>query len=327
MAISDKRLRDFAQLSAGEMLEWLASAVEEFFHEGRGPEAFSPFELFFLTAESQAQALSLGVGALPARARAKFKSAVGQLVRVLAPADHEAWTFVAELIWRIESYAAVDELERRFNEAFISEMIERAPRQFDVIITFLRNSTVSNSKSLVRLLRRIVSSTHFNNSHTVLMLMRLCEIDPDGWTEHMAVTRDPLRIQWTRIHERKGMETMRASQDRLALQIYRTIGFDRMKRDCGKLSIVTGAPYTLASDNWFWRALFERARALVPFEDGTIAPADRPNDRWKVKGKCARYEPPVIARNGPPTVDEALGVNSVPSDDSHESVDLEISEA
>ena len=315
MAISNERSREFARLGREQMLEWLLAAVEEFYREGRGPAAFAPFELFFPPAESDAQALALGIAALPVRARATFKSAVAGLVRVLSIGDQQVWTFVAELVWRIESPAAVDEFELRFNDAFIAEMIAAAPKQFDVIVAFLRNSTVSNSKSLVRLLRRIVSSAHFNDSQTTLTLVRLCEIDPGGWTEHMAATRDTLHTQWTRIHKTKGLEAMRAAQDKLALQIYRAIGFDRLHKDIGRLTVITDAPGWKPSDNWFWRALFERVRALVPLSDGRIAAADRLNDPRKISGKSARYVRPATGGKGPPTPEEALGENSISVDD------------
>jgi len=221
------------------------------------------------------------------------------------------------LVWRIESFVAIEEMERRFNEAFIAELVWSDRRQFDRIVALLRNSTVSNGKGLSRLLRRIVSSSHFNDSQTALMLLRLCEIDPDRWTDHMALTRDLLHAQWTRTKLRNGLDAMRSAQDRLALQLYRAIGYDRLKKGLAKLHMMTGAPNTVANDNWFWRALVERSRAIVPGIDGTIAPADRPNDRWKLTGKCVVFEPPSRLGDSPPTVNEALGQNVVPSDEEY----------
>jgi hypothetical protein len=163
-----------------------------------------------------------------------------------------------------------------------------------------------------------VSSAHFNNSQTALTLVRLCEIDPDGWTEHMAVTRDPLHAQWVRIRERRGLEAMRASQDKLALQIYRSIGFDRLCKDLGRLSVVTDAPFWMPTDNWLWRALLERARVIVPLPDGRIAAADRKNDPRKLIGTSPRYAPPAAGDKKPPSVDQALGVNSLVSEEEEE---------
>jgi hypothetical protein len=320
MAISETRIKDFSNTNEKAIREWLTVAIDRYFAEGGGSISFAPFELFFARAETPAAALAEGINKLPANARAKFNKSLAAVVRMLPPARGDVWVFVAELVWRVDASIAVDEMERRFNEAFLDEMSSKVPGAFEIIVGYIRNSTFTKKRALAKLLRRIVSSSHFNDAQTRLTLIRLCEIDPDNWTAHMGLTRDHLHKQMVRIRERQNVGSMLTAQEELAEDIFSAIGFDRFVRRLWRLRIIPDAPYWLPTDNWIWRALAERMRLVVPLPNGHLAPAARRTDVRSVRNqKLTGYN-----REGYPAraeteeesmIVEALGYNSwAPSD-------------
>jgi hypothetical protein len=318
MAISSERAAKFSSLGGKAIRQWLVAAVEEYFGKGHGPESFAPFELFFPAAPTAAAALAPAYDVLSPAGKMKFRSALSNLVRLLSADQTEAWVFVAELIWRIKAHDAVSEVERRFNEAFIKQLTRRSRKPLDTIVAYIRNTDFEKKTAAVRFLHRIVSSTYFNDAQTQTILVRLCEIDPDGWTNHLRVTRDRLHAQMVRLRERHSDDYMRETQDRLALQIYRSIGYERFIEGLKKLDFVTDAPFWEPTDNWLWRALVERTGEIVPGPDGWVAPSDRPKDRCKLANHQLRSAPPIRRvveerriTSAPAEVSQALGDNII----------------
>jgi hypothetical protein len=151
------------------------------------------------------------------------------------------------------------------------------------MMDFLRNANFSDARPVVRLLKRVAVSRHFNSDYAGLWLLRLCEIDPDNWTGHLAVLRDLVHALMTDIRLKDGYEAMIQAQDNMAASIYDAIGFSRFRAGLMNIACITDAPYYVPSDNWFWRSLVERQRLVLVSPDGRIAPRDNPSNREEVE--------------------------------------------
>lgn len=274
-------VEEFANLTQEEMLRWLSTAADEHFDEAKGINAFKPFDRYFTPrTESAPEALANGLHSLPSRAQNTFKSAIEQFVQGIPAGQTDVWSFICELIFRLDAGNAIHAIERRLTPHFITAMEAAAPAGFRVathLLNLLRNVSPAHteeSRPLTTLVRRLIQSDAVNDAQARVTVLRLCEIDPDEWFEHLACCRALLHQQMNRILSTRSAEALQTMQDELAEDIVAAIGFDRLARDLGKLRLTKDLRPEDPSEDWLFEATFVRRGLVVMTKDGRIAPAN-----------------------------------------------------
>ena len=288
MAISRKRLSEFEKLGFAGMARWIETAALRYFCETRNPDAFSPFELFIGTAESTATDIRRAYGRLSMAGQADFRAAVEWTLSSLEgrPDLSEVWKFLIELSWQLPEPRIVKVLETRFNENFLDNLCANDPDLFNHIFGYILNTTPYTTDA-ARCIRNLVRSSHYDDHFSRQTLLRLCEIDPDNWTQHFGLLRDSLYRSFAHIREADPLESetdslvsMIRAQDELARDIIGVTGFERLVSGLFDLHLLRDAPVGPPSDNWFWRCVFEREEFVI-IDRATLAlsPQTNPNER------------------------------------------------
>jgi hypothetical protein len=308
-AISEDKIAAFEALGCSGIQRWLRSAVETYLLKGQTRWAFRPFELMVGQRDSLSSDIDSMFQCLSPVAQADFRLA---LVRVLEELEAqrdlaEVWRCMIELAWLLPAPAGVAVLERRFTCAFLNELCADDSGLFDHIFAFTCN-TATSGESAERCIRRLVDSKHFNVDYSRLALLRLCEIAPDHWPSHFALTRDLLAAMFRGMAATLGMKVCWEAQEDMAKGIWTVIGFDRFESGLGMLSFDARAD---ANDRWFWDALTNPRSGdsciIIRSQRGDwfIAPQARPNDlRCVERGMPIRFStlPPAQAPVSPPEI-------------------------
>ncbi len=283
MSISEKRSKAFEDLGVSGMARWLRVAAENYFLAKQSdPHVFSPFELFVLSSDSPAMGIEAGYQTLSPEGQASFRDAIAIVFAELDVRSNNApiWRIIFELAWLLPAPGALKIIEQRFTDAAIDLLCESEDFQFHELISFVSNLAVVGPEA-ERLMRRMVESRRFDFHYARNMLLRLCEISPDNWTNHFALMRDKLYRMFM-----EGLATpekIAQAQDELSNDILDVIGFDRFANGIVRLYLINDGWWQRPSDGWFWASLAERTRRiLLRFNVAIcwIAAKERPND-WR----------------------------------------------
>jgi len=118
------------------------------------------------------------------------------------------------------------------------------------------------------------------------MLMRLCEITPEHWTRHLALTREPLHILFRELQGTMTSAENSSSehQDQIAGDIFGVIGPDLLFK--GLQDVYLSNDSNTPSDEWFWQSIFERKRLFTIQKKGGhwyIAPHNKRRYTHRIK--------------------------------------------
>ena len=285
MAISEQRVSDFERRGPEHMARWLENAAIGYFSGDRGADSFRPFELFIGTAESTATEIRLAYDRLSTRGQIDFRTALVQTLSSLEPKPEltGVWKFLIELSWQLPEPGVMAILENRCNDYFLDSLCSNDSELFDHIFGYILNIPL-HTQEAAKCIRRLARSSHYECRRSRLTLLRLCEIDPDNWTQHFSLLRDSVYKQFESVKDTHGLERMITVQDELARQIFKVTGFDRFIEGLPHLHSVKDAPVGAPSDNWYWRSLLERQNLILSFcvpdnEAVTLSSGTYPNER------------------------------------------------
>jgi hypothetical protein len=258
---------EFGLLPLADMTDWLAITAEDYFVNNQGIDAFAPFDMRVAMASAPAQAIANWALAKP-NTRMRLARALALYVQRMPPSIPEIWLFVVDLARRLDATDLVSNVEQRLGQQHLLDQLEQTQSGFvNELCSWLLNISSANTdqeRPHAKLARRLVNSGYLSDSKARLILLRLCEVDPDGWVAHFNSLRGLLHRQMTRIRVTRGVEVMQQVQDELAEQILDVIGPERLATDMRDLLFLGNASDVTPSDNWFHRALVERRCLIEP---------------------------------------------------------------
>jgi hypothetical protein len=321
MTISRERAADFEAQGTDGIKRWLRIAAERYVLANSDRWAWAPFELFIGTRDSLASAIEAGYRELSPTGQSDFRDAVAGVVGELDPRPEyaEMWRFLIELAWLLPAPAAVKVMEIRFTDSFFDAFCETDVDLFHEAFTFISNTAATGPEAEC-LIGRMAESNRFDFHYARHALLRLCEVAPDHWTDHLAITRDKLHELFRSLRD-EGEQ----AQDELAADVLAVIGFDRLATEFAnehtRLDLSPVAWWERPSDIWLWRALVERLKIVMvpnpPVSVTWIALAARPSDRRALANIQIAQEPAqqqvelpatdVDLEIDPTLVDSALG--------------------
>ena len=208
-----------------------------------------------------------------------------------------------ELTWQLPAPDAVTLLGARLNDHFFDGLCTNDPEAFHHIFGYVLN-VAPHTRDAVKCIRHLVRSSHYDIRFSRQVLLRLCEIDPDHWTQQFSLLRDSMYAFFEDIRITGSLESMVAAQNDLAQDIFGVTGFDRFLEGLSDLYFVKDGPVGVPSDNWYWRSLSERRRlVLIHYIADTgelgLSPHTNPNERRPLPS-------PLISIHAPPSIGDGI---------------------
>ena len=304
MAISENRLSEFESQGPKEMAQWLQTAAIYYFCKTHDPDAFGPFELFIGTTESTATDIRLAYDRLSVSGKIDFRTALVQTLSSLEPHPNlsEVWRFLIELSWLLPEPEVVAMLGTRFNDNFLDSLCANDPELFDHIFGYVLN-VAPHTQDAARCIRHLVRSSHYDIRFSHQTLLRLCEIDPDSWTQQFALLRDSVYKFFAYVRKNYCLKSMITSQEELAHDVFGVTGFDRFMEGLSGLYFVRDGPVGVPSDNWYYRSLLERQKLiLISYDPDTnmlgLSPHTNPNERRLLPSPLVSIHTPSLIGDG-----------------------------